>query len=462
MSARLPFWSRLLYSCGALGGNAISRSRDLWLLFFYTGGEQRLAPLAAVGAALTLVRVIEAFDDPLIGYWSDRTRTRWGRRIPFVLAATPFMALCFVFIWMPPEPAESMRNVLYLFFALSLYHCFSTLSGGPFESLLPEIAPRHEDRLSIASMQVMFGVVGAALAFVGSGLLVDRFGFVAMAIIMAVVALVARLVGLSGAWRHSVAASRELPVEEERPGLLRSVLDCFRNRQFVVFVPSQVLYSIGVQLMVGVLPFYVTAVLGREKPGTMVAMITGTALGVLVLAVPLIVREARRRSKREVYRAGMLLASLYFPTLFFIGFVPGIPREVQIIGFAALLGLPMAPVQTFPSALIADICDYHRLRTGRRSEAMFYAVQETVEKTAGATAPAVLTLLLLLGSTADNPTGIRLVGICAGLVTFAGYLCFRGYWLPDEIDAESVTAAEFRQSERQVRSQKTILGELRP
>src|SRR5690606_9588089 len=120
---------------------------------------------------------------------------------------------------------------------------------------------------------------------------------------------------------------------------------------------------------------------GHEKPGTMVAVITGTALGVLVLTVPLIVREARRRSKGSVYRAGMLFASLYFPTLYFIGFVPGIPPEAQIIAFAVLLGLPLAPVQTFPPALIADICDYDRVRTGHRREATFYAVQETIEKT---------------------------------------------------------------------------------
>lgn len=446
MNERLPAWSRLIYASGSLGGNAISRSRDLWLLFFYIGGgeSQRLGSIVAVGTALALVRLFEALDDPLIGHWSDRTRSRLGRRIPFVLAATPFMAIAFVFLWTPPDPGESMRNVLYLFFTLSLFHLFGTLSGGPFESLLREIAPRHEDRLSIASWRVVFGVAGTALALVVSGPIIDQFGFQVMAVLMASIACVTRLTALSGAWRRSVAVSRTLEVEAEAPKLVGSIVGCLRNRQFLVFLPSQVLYSVGMQMMTGILPFFVTAILGREQPGMMVAVITGTAIGVLLLALPLIVRAAHLRSKQVVYRSGMLFAGLYFPTLFIIGFIPGIPREAQIIAFAALLGLPLAPVQTFPGALIADICDYDTLRTGRRREATFYAIQDTVEKSAGALAPILLALLLSLGATAANPIGIRLVGPIAGGLTLIGYVCFRRYWLPDQVTERSVAEAEAR------------------
>src|SRR5262245_19558236 len=115
--SRLAAWSRILYAAGAIGGNAINRSRDLWLLFFYLGdGEaaRRGSPLL-VGGALLLIRLIEAFNYPLIGHWSDRTRSPLGRRLPYILLATPFMAITFVFIWTPPDPAESVRNVLYLF-----------------------------------------------------------------------------------------------------------------------------------------------------------------------------------------------------------------------------------------------------------------------------------------------------------------------------------------------------------
>ena len=98
-------------------------------------------------------------------------------------------------------------------------------------------------------------------------------------------------------------------------------------------------------------------------------------------------------------------------------------------------------MQTFPNALIADITDYDALRTGMRREATYYATQATLEKTASALAPLLLTLLLVLGSTTANPIGIRLVGPVAGVATLLGYLVFRGYWLPDTVTEETVRAA---------------------
>ncbi len=448
MDGRMPLAARLLYASGSLGGNALGRTRDLWLIFFYLGDDdgdvERRGAAFAIGAVLVIGRLIEAFDDPLIGYWSDRTRSRWGRRIPFVVAATPFMAILFIFLWMPPNPGETIGNVIYLFAIFWFFNLFSTLSGGPLESLLPEIARRSDDRLSIVSWQVFFGVLGTAIAFVGTGLLVDTFGFVAMAIIVAAVALVSRYIALTGAWRRSIEVSKEIYAEAqtvERPRVWQSITTCLRNDQFLVFLPSFILYSVGVQMITGVLPFYVEAVLGRDEPGTMVAVLTGSALVVLMLVLPVAVILARRRSKREVYGWGMLFAGLYFPLFAMAGFIPGIPVVAQGIAYALLIGLALAPVQTFPNALIADITDYDTVRTGLRREATYYATQQTLEKIAGAAAPGLLIAMLAIGSSEEDPLGIRLIGPLAGGLALVGYVVFRRYWLPDNVTEESVASA---------------------
>ena len=448
MGGRMSLPARLLFASGSLGGNALGRTRDLWLIFFYLGDDdgdvERRGAAFAIGAVLVVGRLIEAFDDPLIGYWSDRTRSRWGRRIPFVVAATPFMAILFIFLWMPPNPGETIGNVIYLFAIFWFFNLFSTLSGGPLESLLPEIARRSDDRLSIVSWQVFFGVLGTAIAFVGTGLLVDTFGFVAMAIIVAAVALVSRYIALTGAWRRSIEVSKEIYAEAqtvERPRVWQSITTCLRNDQFLVFLPSFILYSVGVQMITGVLPFYVEAVLGRDEPGTMVAVLTGSALVVLMLVLPVAVVLARRRSKREVYGWGMLFAGLYFPLFAIAGFIPGIPVVAQGIVYALLIGLALAPVQTFPNALIADITDYDTVRTGLRREATYYATQQTLEKIAGAAAPGLLIAMLAIGSSEEDPLGIRLIGPLAGGLALVGYIVFRRYWLPDNVTEESVAAA---------------------
>jgi Na+/melibiose symporter-like transporter len=310
---RLPRVNRLLYASGSIGGNAIGRSKDLWLLYFYAPPEdadiQRRATTLMVGVVLFSIRFIEAFDDPLIGYWSDRTRSRWGRRIPFVIAATPFLSLMFVFIWLPPSGHESTANAVYLFFVLALFHLFSTLSGGPFESLLPEIARTNEDRLSIVSWQVAFGVAGAALALVGSGFIIDIFGFPAMALLMATIALISRFVALGGAWRPAIEAARTPAAPPPSGSFWKSVTTCMRNDQFVLFLPTYIFYNMGVLMITGVIPFLAKEVLEYENEGTISALINAVAIGVLVLALPLIVRLAKRQGKRRMYSLGMLYAS---------------------------------------------------------------------------------------------------------------------------------------------------------
>ena len=460
--ARVPTANRLLYASGSIGGNAISRSMDLWLLFFYAPPDDadipRRAGTVAVGLALSAVRLVEALDDPLIGYLSDRTRTRWGRRIPYVLVATPLLSLAFVLLWTPPVAGESLQNLFYLVVVLWFFHLFSTLSGGPMESLLPEIAPREDDRLSIVSWQVVFGVFGAVLGLLVASVLRSTVGFQTMAIVMAAVALASRFIALAGAWRPAMRSVREAPVREHMQSVRRAVVTCMRNDQFVVFLPSFILYNMGVQMITGVLPFLAAAVLERGEEGSAdiplpfvsgvsappVEAMLGVAILFVVLALPFMISAARRFGKRWIYSQGMLAAVIVFPLLFFVGLVPGISPVWQALFFAALVGLPLAPVQTFPNALIADITDYDELQTGMRREATYYATQAMFEKLASALAPALLGILLFIGSTADNPLGIRLVGPVAGAATLVGYLLFRRYWLPDTVTAETVRAAVSR------------------
>ena len=119
----LPRRDALLYASGSFSGNIVTRVIAAWLFYFYVADQPdvdipRRVSVVAMGAVLTITSIIESFDDPLIGYWSDRTRSRWGRRIPFIVLATPPWALCFFLLWTPPHASESAANVLYLFAVL--------------------------------------------------------------------------------------------------------------------------------------------------------------------------------------------------------------------------------------------------------------------------------------------------------------------------------------------------------
>ncbi|MFQ6019284.1 MAG: MFS transporter [Dehalococcoidia bacterium] len=458
----LPRFNRILYASGSVGGNVLSRSRDLWLIFFYAPPADadiaERVPILLLGALLAAARVIESLDDPLIGWWSDRTNSRWGRRIPFVVLATPFYALFAVLLWMPPTANESLLNAVYFFVVLQAFHLFSTLSGGPFESLLPEIAGSSRDRVSIVTWQVFFGTVGAAVALVGSGIIIDLWGFQTMGIIMAVLALASRYIGLGGAWRH---VKRD--VEPVSINAIAAIRSTFTNSQFLYFLPTFIFFNMSISMLTAALPFWTSAVLfngfpsqiaelearGAAKlllfgleigvgPGTIVALLAGAAIMVVLAVLPLVYRLAVLKGKAWVYSTAMLLGTLYLPAIAFMGFLPGVDKLLQALIFVALIGVPMAAVFTFPNAIMADIIDYDELNTGMRREAIYYGTQATLEKIAFSLFPLILAALLTLGSTADDPLGIRLVGPAAGALSFAGLVFFRGYRLPDTVTADTM------------------------
>jgi GPH family glycoside/pentoside/hexuronide:cation symporter len=458
--SEIPRLNRMVYASGSIAGNVISRSTALWLVFFFAPPSDEkdlptLVPRVALGFMIVGITFIDSIDDPLIGFWSDRTQTRWGRRIPFVLFSTPIYAVTFALMWFPPGgEAGHFANALYFFFFVWLHRLFSTLSGGPFESLLPEIARTSQSRVSIVAWQVFFGALGAVIGLVVSGLIKDAFDFRVMGITMAAIAFTSRYIALFGAWRY---ARTDVPPVRANP--VRAFRDTFRNDQFLYFLPTFVLFNMAVTLLTAALPFFADSViLGDEDAlnvsvlgwsvelgeGAIAGILTGTAIGIVILTLPVVYRLSVTRGKAWVYATAMLLGSLGFPFIFFMGFVPGVPVLAQSLVFVTLIGMPMAAVFTFPNAIMADIIDYDEVRTGMRREAIYYGSQATIEKWANSLFAPILALVLLLGETAENPLGIRMVGPVAGAAALLGYLFFRGYRLPDEVTSESVRQAGLR------------------
>ncbi len=429
MSGRMPLRAKLMYASSSIGGEALTQSRGLFLIYFYVEATDVLSGFA-VGVILTCARLLETVDDGLIGFWSDRTQSRFGRRIPFIILATPFWALFSVLLFTPPQSSAAAAGA-YLFIVIELYFVSSTLSGGPYEALLPEIAPESDERVSIVGIRVYCGLVGGALGLVFGFLLVDFVGYAGMAATLAVLAMSFRYLGVAGAWPY--ASKTQEPAEL---GLREALSITFRNRYFLCFLPTFALFQLGFQLLLGSLPFLIEAAFEIDEIGRWGAGLTAVALATMLFTVPVMVRISRRTSKRTAYRASLLGAVVLFPLVAFAGFLPGVSPQVQLVVAMVIVGLPIAGNYLFPAPLTADIIDFDELRTGLRREATYYGAQNFVEKTTSALQPLILGALLALGRTAEDPLGIRLVGpVAAGLV-LVGWLAFRRYDLPDDVPGD--------------------------
>jgi GPH family glycoside/pentoside/hexuronide:cation symporter len=212
----------------------------------------------------------------------------------------------------------------------------------------------------------------------------------------------------------------------------------------------------AVTMMLAALPFFAESViLGEDdartlsilgssfdiEEGGVSSILAGTAIAAVIVSLPLVYRLAIRWGKARVYSSAMLVGAMTFPLLFFMGLVPGVDPLLQSLFFVAAAGFSITGVFAFPNAIMADIIDYDALRAGERREAFFYGAQNTIEKWAGSFEAFLLAALFLLGETADNPLGIRLVGPVAGAIALMGFLLFRNYRLPDVVNAETVRRA---------------------
>src|SRR5204862_6857782 len=133
--------------------------------------------------------VVSAFDFLVVGYFSDRTRSRWGRRIPYIVTGAPLASVFAVLVFVAPPDAGTAATAVYFFVALELMFLFTALGNGPYDALLPELAQTSDERVRLQTYKVYLGVAGTGLGLLGSDLLVHAFGFRVMAVVIAAVAL---------------------------------------------------------------------------------------------------------------------------------------------------------------------------------------------------------------------------------------------------------------------------------
>jgi len=427
----IPLRTKLLYGTSRVGSEALGKSSGLWLLYYYAPPSDAhlptLLPSLAVGALLLVGGVVSALDDAIVGYFSDRTRSRFGRRIPYIVLGAPLWSIFFVLLFTPPPDAGNGATAVYLLLVFEAVSLFSSVVVTPYEALLPEMAATSGERVSLEAIKVYLGVAGTVIGLVVSSALVHTVGFRAMAVAIAALALVCQYLAIGGVWDR--AKRSRIPAEI---GFRAGLAATFRNRAFRVLLPTVVLFGLAFQLLQTDIPFYVHAVVGKHSwLGATVLLVV--AIAAALVCVPLFARLGRRTSKRHAYSLSMLAAAATFPLLGVAGLLPGIPATIQLIVATALVGAPIGAHFLFPVPLTADVIDDDSAKTELRREGTYLGASSFAQRAALAVAPLLVVLLRLFGDTRAHTLGVRLVGPLAGVILLLAYLLFRAYDLPDEV-----------------------------
>lgn len=428
---------QVLFAQGPLGLNIVWLTILTWLTFLYVTPDDKgvaLLPVALIGIILFAGRVIDAFTDVLVGFWSDNATYKRGRRVPFILVGTPLLGLSFFLLWTPPIAGPTVIAI-YLFMMINLHFLFMTFVYVPFHSLIPELAVTSNERLSVSVWMAVFGTIGTAIIAVGAGPLIAKVGYPIMGMIFGLIVIAAFYIALLGI--------KEKPRQADSAVRL-NLKDAFKktisNQQFLLSMIPIMCLHFGFGLLVMSLPFFVTVVLGLTEAH--VTLYQGGPILIMIAFLPFWRWFGNRYGKKRGFRLCLKLIAVGAPLYFIVGVLPG--AAILSLIFLSLMMVPISGLFVFHNALIADVTDYDELRTGKRREGMYFSVWNFMMKVnCGLTFLVFGFLGHYLGLAPGDFLGIQMVGPVVAAVAFLGFLVFRKYRLPDTICGKTLKEIGF-------------------
>jgi glycoside/pentoside/hexuronide:cation symporter, GPH family len=438
ITERLPVRTKLAYGVGDFGFAFADTAIGVLFAIFLTDVVGLRPSLAAL--AVFIGRSWDYINDPLIGHLVDRTRTRWGRRRPYLLFGFIPFGLAFAMLWWRPPFESQIALTAYYAAAFFFYDTILTLVTTPFFALTPELTQDYDERTSLTSYRMAFSLLGGLVAFIVPLMMIgamrpENTGRVfQMGWVFAIACALPLLVTFFG------TRERREYVHQEQPGLRESLKAAWSNRPFMFAAGIFLFTWTAVDIIQAMLLFFLKYRMGLEAQSDMVA---GAVFITALVVLPFWVWVSRRTDKRKAYIFGMLFLSAVMMILIFLDPSLGF---TAVIALAALAGVGVSAVHVLTWAMIPDAVEVDELENGTRHEGMFYALVSLFKKVAVSIAlPIALLVLDWSGFVSNAPQqaesavwAIRiLIGPVPSVLLLGGILFAIYYPLTRESHAEA-------------------------
>lgn len=341
--------------------------------------------------ARTIFLIWDAVNNPLFGYWSDRTKTRLGRRRPWVFGAIPLFMLTFVIIFSPPEGLSENGLFTWFLVALILYEAVATVLWVNYGALFPELFRGDRIRAKASAIQQGYQVVALLIGTALTPILFGMMGFSNMSILYAVIFGVFMFL--------CMMSVREQP--EMTPGEPLKLVEAFRqtlkNKKFWVFNISNSFAQTVNGLISSIIPFYAKYVL--QIPEEQVSILLAA---VFVSVIPLVFVWyfiIRRMDGVKAWRLSLAVYGLsVIPLWFGYDLVSGVAAGIAV-------GFGLAGFLVTPAMVSGNIIDEDAEATGQRREGIYTAVSGFITRSSGLiSALAFFVVGMIFGyESGDNP-----------------------------------------------------------
>lgn len=381
MSERLTRGTVAAYAAPALVLAAMALTFYVYLPKYYV--DVLGVDLTALGLVVLATRLWDAVLDPAIGRLSDRTRSRWGRRRPWMALAAVPLGLSFLALAGPGGLGRALADPAALAFATFAFFLFWTAVSVPYEALGAELSMDYDERTTLLGVRegvVLAGTVVAAIlpAAVGwalapsSGPAGERTRLVVVAAAYALLALVL-VGGCVAAVGERRWGERRLP---HRTPFWRDLGAVAANRPFRILLAGYTVGAIGAVLPATLIFFYTEHVLGTDRGPLFLVLYLGVGFALF----PAWLWVARRWEKRTAWIGAMALNTGAFALV-----IPlGAGDAALYAGFVALSGVGLGGTLALPPAMQADVIDYDEWARGLRREGEYTGLWSVARKLAQA------------------------------------------------------------------------------
>ncbi|AHC14865.1 MFS transporter [Salinispira pacifica] len=400
---------KMSYGVLDLGQNAFLNLIGFHFLFFLTD-IQGLSP-ALAGGALLAGRVWDAVTDPLVGHWSDRTQTRFGRRRPFIAAGSFSMVFFLFALFTVPEGLAEFPAFVYVTLFYVLASTSFTLMNIPYQAMLPEITRDFDERTRFIAYRMGFAIIGT---LVGAGAvrpLVNLIGARGWSMTAGIIGI---MVTATAAITLFSIREPKHDHQEEPMHLFRSLLHVFSRKPFLFAMIPWMIFQLGVAMVQASLRGYFKYIVGSEGLfdfGVLALLLA--ALG----AIPLYVYLSKKIDKKGSYMTGMLWLALLLPVFAYL--VPVLPPAAAI-ALMAVAGLGLGAHYVMPHSLLPDVIEWDAVQTGSRREGAFASIWifsgKLSQGIAGWLVGLILSFTGYAANTVQSPQAIRGIQLVTGVI----------------------------------------------
>ena len=372
------------YGAPALAFSILLLPPYVFIPSFYT--QDLGLPLDWVGYIIVLSRVFDAISDPLIGHFSDRTTSRFGRRKPWILCGTPIAMIAVVILFVPPD-TPTLLHFAFGIFALTFAWTIMTL---PYNAWGAELSDDYHERTRIAATREGVGIFGTLIAASAPTILTSlgyadpRTHMLALAVIVIV------LIVPTVAWAL-IAVPDSVPMSRQRVSWRKGVAALYANQPFRRLIVAYLINAFANGLPATLFVLFVSHVIGAADaygPLLLAYFLSG------LLAIPFWTWLARHIGKHKTWVIAMSVACAAFA---FTPFVVGQGDIVPFLIISIVSGMGVGADLVLPSAIQADVVDADTQMSGEQRTGLFFALWAMATKLALALSAVALPILHFAG-----------------------------------------------------------------